>query len=68
MKKINEKYHHLCITVSAVSMVLSAFALIISVIALVKSCAGKQVSTREFDGCGADGEDFIGDDEEELFF
>lgn len=64
MKKNNEKYCGLCIAISAASMILAFSALILSVLALVKSCGKTHISTSEFDYCGLDDEA----DDEELAF
>lgn len=57
MKKINERYHHLCLTVSTAAAVMSFMALAISLAALIKSCKRSRVTTTEYDCCNFDEDD-----------
>lgn len=65
MKKVHEKLNHLSLVISTVAAVMAFFALIISIIALVKSCKKKHITTTEYDNCHFENDDI---DDEELAF
>ncbi len=63
MKKVNEKLNHLSLIISTAAAVMAFFALIISIIAFVKSCKRSRVTTTEYDGCNFDYDDDFEDED-----
>lgn len=63
MRKVQEKLNHISIVISTIAAVMAFFALIISVVAFIKSCKKSRMTTTEYDNCK-----FNDDTEEELAF